>query len=201
MARSAGSGRRARLSERCWSGTLATKVGTAALLLLGSAITLPTAVLASLAYRYGGQPRPQEQEPQSDTLGANLLARQPILAILLMVILLTQAISGLTDLAFQGILQDRIPDANTQTAFSGWFYMWLNIAAAVLQFGVTPLVLWLVPVRLVYVAIPLVHVFACAYLWRSPTLASAGAAYMLFKVLDYSVFRASKELLVHPAVV
>ncbi len=179
-------------------GTLATKVGSPALLLLGAAITLPTALLTWLAYQYGGQPQPRPDEPHSDTLGSRLLFRQPILAILLGVILLTQAISGLTDLSFQGILQDAIPDQDKQTAFSGWFYMWLNIAAAFMQFGATPLLLWLVPTRRIHIAIPLIHVCTCAYLWGSPTLLSAGIAYMVFKVLDYSIFRAAKELLYIP---
>lgn len=179
-------------------GTYAKSLGTPALLLLGAAITLPTAALTYLAYRYAGQPQPKPDEPHSDTLGTRLLFREPILAVLLLVILLTQAISGLTDLSFQYILQDAIPNADEQTAFSGWFFMWLNIAAAVMQFVLTPLLLWLVPKRAIHIAIPLVHVLTCAYLFNSPTLFAAGAAYMTFKVLDYSIFRAAKELLYIP---
>lgn len=173
-------------------------LGTATLLLFGAAITLPTVVLTYLAYRFGGQPRPRADEPHSDTLGSRLLVRQPILAILLLVILLTQAVSGLTDLSFQGILQDVIPNQDQQTEYQGWFFMWLNIAAAVMQFGITPLLLWLVPTRRIHIAIPLIHIITCACLWHSPTLFSAGAAYMVFKVLDYSIFRAAKELLYIP---
>ncbi len=178
--------------------SLATKLGTAALLLLGAGITLPTAFLADLAYRRCGVPVRRPEEQKSDTLGVKLFGSQPLLVILLAVILLTQAISGLTDLAFQGILQDAIPDADKQTAFSGWFYTGLNASAAVMQFIVTPLVVWLIPLRLVHLAIPLLHLGACAYLFGSPTLFSAGLAYLLFKVVDYSVFRAAKEVLYIP---
>lgn len=179
-------------------GTLSHSLGTAALLLLGAVITLPTALFGYLAYRHAGQPKPAPQEPPSDSLGARLFTRQPVLAILLIVILLTQAISGLTDLSFQGILQDTIPDPDSQTAFSGRFFMWLNIFAAAMQFAITPLLLWLLPVRWIHRVIPLVHVCTCLYLWRSPTLFSAGLAYMVFKVVDYSIFRAAKELLYIP---
>ena len=177
-------------------GTLATRIGAAQLLLLGAAITLPTALLGYLAYRYAGQPAPRPEEPRSDTLGAKLLFAQPILAILLGVILLTQAISGLTDLAFQGALLDRIPEPDAQTAFSGWFFMWLNIAAATMQFIVTPVLLWLFPVRWIHRCIPLIHVAACLWLWHEPTLFAAGAAYMIFKVVDYSIFRADRKSVV-----
>jgi len=177
---------------------LAVRIGTASLLLWGAAITLPTAILGYLAYRAGGEPQPRKEEPHSGTMGGSLLLRQPVLALLLAIILLTQAISGLTDLSFQGILQDAIPDADTQTAFSGTFFMWLNIGAALLQFVLTPLLLRVLPLRTIHVIIPLVHVATCLYLWRHATLPAAGTAYMAFKVLDYSLFRAAKELLYIP---
>ena len=85
-----------------------------------------------------------------------------------------------------------------QTAYSGWFFKWLNIWAFVMQFIVTPALLVAVPLAWVHRLIPLVHVASCLYLWRSPTLAAAGTAYMLFKVLDYSIFRGAKELLYIP---
>lgn len=179
-------------------GTLAKPMGTAALLLLGAGITLVTIVLAQMAYRHAGEPQPRREEAHSDSLGATLFTRDRVLPILLVIILLTQAISGLTDLSFQGILQDQMPNADEQTTFSGWFYMWLNILAAVMQFGITPLLLWLVPLALIHRAIPLVHIATCLYLWQSPSLFSAGLAYMAFKVIDYSVFRAAKELLYIP---
>ena len=84
---------------------------------------------AYLAYRHGGEPQPKAGgAAQRHAGGATCCARSRVLAILLVIILLTQAISGLTDLSFQGILQDQMPEADAQTAFSGWFYMWLNIA-------------------------------------------------------------------------
>lgn len=134
---------------------LAVRIGTAQLLLLGATITLPTVVLGYLAYRVGGEPAAEcadKDEPHrhSDALGARLLLHKPVLVILLAIILLTQAISGLTDLSFQGILQDAIPSADAQTAFSGTFFMWLNIAAAGMQFVLTPLLLRFLPLRAIH---------------------------------------------------
>lgn len=147
---------------------------------------------------FGGEPAPRKEERPGGTLGGRLLFRQPVLALLLAIILLTQAISGLTDLSFQGVLQDAIPNADAQTAFSGSFFMWLNVGAAGMQFVLTPLLLRVLPLRAIHIAIPLVHVATCVYLWRHATLLAAGTAYMAFKVLDYSLFRAAKELLYIP---
>src|SRR5699024_4297091 len=41
-------------------------------------------------------------------------------------------------------------------------------------------------------------IVTCTVLFGSPTLFNAGMAYMVFKVLDYSIFRAAKELLYIP---
>ena len=177
----------------------APSLGTGPLLLVGAAVTVPAALLTDLAYRFCGEPRPQAAEKAaSDTLGLRLFRSHKVLALLLVIIVLSQVVSALLDLSFQGILQDQIPDADKQTAFSGHFYAGLNVAALVAQLVFTPLLLRYLPIGLVHVCIPLVHVASCAWLLGSTSLASAGTAYLLFKTLDYSIFRAGKELLYIP---
>jgi AAA family ATP:ADP antiporter len=177
---------------------ISTTVGSAALLMFAAGITLPAAGLMNLAYRRCGEPRESGAAKRSDTLGLRLFSSNTMLAILLAVILLTQAVSALLDLNFQGVLQDAIPNVDEQTAFSGEFFAWLNVASFAMQFGVTPLLLRLVPLGLIHLAIPLVHVGACVYLLRAPSLFAAGLAYTLFKAIDYSTFRAAKEILYIP---
>jgi AAA family ATP:ADP antiporter len=177
---------------------ISTTIGSAALLVLAAVITLPAAGLMEFAYRRCGEPRESGAAKPSDTLGLRLFANNTMLAILLAVILLTQAVSALLDLNFQGVLQDAIPNVDEQTAFSGEFFAWLNVASFAMQFAVTPLLLRLVPLGLIHLAIPLVHVGACIYLLRTPSLFAAGLAYILFKAIDYSTFRAAKEILYIP---
>lgn len=179
-------------------GSIATKVGSAALLLFAAGITLPAALLTDLAYRRCGEPREHAPTRQNDTLGLRLFRSNAMLAILLAVILLTQMVSALLDLNFQAVLQDAIPNVDEQTAFSGRFFAGLNVASFVMQFAITPLLLRLLPLGLIHLAIPLVHVAACAYLLRTPSLFAAGLAYTLFKAIDYSTFRAAKEILYIP---
>jgi AAA family ATP:ADP antiporter len=182
------------------TGHFSTQLGAAAMLLFGAAACVPAALCSDLAYARCGEPAPVAKEPlrRSDHLGVTLFGAHPRLALLLVVILATQVLSGVLDLGFQGLLQDAIPDADKQTAFSGYYYAGLNGAAAVCQFLIAPLLLRFASLRLVHAAIPLVHVAACAWLLVEPSLASAGTAYLLFKVLDYSVFRAAKEILYIP---
>jgi ATP:ADP antiporter, AAA family len=177
---------------------ISTAVGSAALLVLAAGITLPAAVLMDLAHRRCGEPHERTASHRSDTLGLRLFGSNTMLAILLAVILLTQAVAALLDLNFQGILQDTMPDIDQQTAFSGRFFAWLNVVSFVMQFAVTPLLLKWVPLGLIHLAIPLVHVAGCIYLLRAPSLFAAGLAFTLFKAIDYSTFRAAKEILYIP---
>lgn len=178
---------------------LSTRWGSSHLLLAAAAVTLPAAFIMDMAYRHCGEPKDQPAASQSsDTLGLRLLTSNRMLAILLAVILLTQAVSSFLDLNFQGVLQDAIPNVDQQTAFSGRFFMWLNVASFGMQFIVTPILLWLLPLAMIHVTIPLVHVATCAWLLRSPSLFTAGLAFTVFKAVDYSTFRAAKEILYIP---
>ena len=56
----------------------------------------------------------------------------------------------------------------------------------------------MVPLRAVHMAIPALHLTACAALMARPTLAVGALAFGLFKALDYSLFRAAKEMLYIP---
>lgn len=176
--------------------------GTVQMVLLAAIALIPAVILADCAYRIGGAPRhiPVAQAPHltaAQTLGTPEF-RLPRLRALLGVVIVSQVISTVLSLAFQGALQDAIPDVDAQTAWSGRFYALVNGSAAVVQFLVTPLILRMVSLRLVHALIPLVHVASCAALLAAPSLATAGIAYLLFKCLDYSIFRAAKELLYIP---
>ena len=174
-------------------------LGTATMLIFGALAMLPALVCALLAYRYCGEPvREADTATSSDTLGVRLLTRERMLLFLMLIIIATQVISSTTDLAFQGALQDRYPDANEQNAVSGAFYAWLNVFSAVGQFLVAPLLLFLAPLWLVLLILPLLNVAACVYAWSVPSLFAYGLAYQVFKAIDYSVFRAAKEPLYIP---
>lgn len=177
---------------------LAQPLGTQVMPFFAAAALLPAAFISDLGYAKVGEPQRQEDESPKGHMGLREFSSTPLLVIILLLIVTTQVVSTALDLRFQGILQDAIPDPDQQTSFSGGFFAGLNGAAAFLQFVVTPVVLRFVPLPLVHVAIPLIHLVACSALLASPSLMTAGTAYMLFKSFDYSVFRAAKEILYIP---
>lgn len=179
---------------------LAVAVGSANLLLLAAATLVPTALLAIVAYEIAGEPQPTAEEAggRRGHLGAGLLIRSRTLRDLALIVAATQVVSTLVDLQFSRYVEQAFPAKDLRTQWLGGFYAQLNTAAAAFQFVAAPLLLRWVPLRAIHLAIPAVHLAACAASIVRPSLAAAGTAYMAFKVLDYSLFRAAKELLYVP---
>ena len=95
-------------------------------------------------------------------------------------------------------MEIEIVNADERTAFYGSFYAALNTAALLLQFLAVPLILRFVPLRTAHLGIPALHLLTCAVLTIKPSLRSGSIAFLLFKALDYSIFRAGKEIFYIP---
>jgi AAA family ATP:ADP antiporter len=102
------------------------------------------------------------------------------------------------DLRFNGLVEIEQVNADERTAFYGSFYAGLNTVALLLQFLAVPLILRFVSLRSAHLGIPAVHLLTCAVLTIKPSLRSGSIAFLLFKALDYSIFRAGKEILYIP---
>jgi ATP/ADP translocase len=74
----------------------------------------------------------------------------------------------------------------------------MNALAAFMQFVAAPLLLRFVPVAAILIAMPLIQAGVCAVSLAHPTLAFAAGAYVVFKMFDYSLFKAAKETLYIP---
>jgi AAA family ATP:ADP antiporter len=178
---------------------LAGAMGSANLVLGAALSLLPMALLAMTAYRFGGEPQPPSMSAAPrEHLGVGALFRNPMLRRLAVLIALTQVLSTVLDLQLSGFVEKNLPLTDERTAWFGGFYAGLNVLSAVFQFLVTPLLLATVSLRRIHLGIPLVHLVLAALALAHPALTTAAAAYLAFKVLDYSTFRAAKELLYVP---
>ena len=196
----------------------AERFGTEQLIFFAAASTLPAAALGALAFRLGGTPRAtartetaagpypdpghaatgQESRGHLSNLGLEMFRRHRILPYLAFIILATQAVATVLDVRLNILADEKIPDTDQLTAFFGSLYSSINGGAFVLQFLVTPFLLKRLPLLTVHVAIPAVHLVSCTILFVHPTLATGVAAFAIFKCLDYSIFRACKEILYMP---
>lgn len=179
--------------------------GTEEMLLVAAGLTIPAACCTHFAYHFieirGQNPerfsRNLSHGP-SDTLGVRRILANPTLLSLIIVVLMSQAIAASLGLSFQGILQDTIPDVDKQTAYSFGFYSAVNGASGVGQFLIAPVLLSYVAIGTVHRIMPLIHLGLISWAIVQPSLTSIGTVFLVYKAVDYSVFRAAKELLYIP---
>ncbi len=179
---------------------LAAPLGSELLLLFAAGSLLPAAVCSGVAYTLAGEPKPSTEEAggKKGHIGIALFFRSRYLVLIGLLILTTQTVSTVLDLRFNGLVEIEKVDADERTAFYGSFYAGLNAVALLLQFLAVPLILRFVPLRTVHLGIPAVHLLTCAILTITPSLWSGLIAFLLFKALDYSIFRAGKEIFYIP---
>ena len=179
---------------------LATVLGTEALLLFTAGSLVPTAALGVLAYKFGGEPKPSVEEAggRLGHIGIKTLFRSRYLIFIGVLIISTQIVSTVLDLRFNILAEMERPDTDMRTAFFGSVYGNLGLAAGILQLLAVPLALRFIALRYIHLTIPIVHFVSSFILTVSPSLRTGTAAYVIFKALDYSLFRAGKELFYMP---
>ncbi len=179
-----------------WAETL----GSETLLLFTAASLIPVAILGVIAYNLAGEPKPSAAEKggRQGHLGVKTLFSSKYLVFIGLLILSTQAISTVLVIRFDGLVEKEILNTDTMTAYFGNFYAGLGAISAVLQLIVVPFALRLVSIRIIHVGIPIVHLVNGLILTLTPSLRTGSRAYLTFKALDYSLFRAAKELFYMP---
>ena len=179
---------------------LAEQIGTVNLLTISAVMCIPTAIIGWAAYAKN----PVTITPKSKDLqeggnfGLSLFKEQKMLYLILIMIVASQVYSTIATLNFQAELQDSYPLIDQQTAVSGLFFGSLHVLSFVFQFLLSPILLSSFSVSTLHLAIPLLHLFSALTVILFPSLWTAGFSLMLFKSVDYSIFRAAKEILYIP---
>ena len=180
-------------------GMTATSWGTETMLLLAAVSLVPAALVSNFAYKKFGEPEPEPNSSGSGQMGWGLFKENRTLAYLLAIILISQVVSAVLDLKFQGLLSIKFAGAqDEETAFQGKFWGTLNTSVLAFQFVITPLLMSYVSLRLIHIMMPTIHFVAIAIAVIYPSVLTVGIAFFLFKAFDYSLFRAAKEVLYVP---
>ncbi|MBU0552419.1 hypothetical protein KJ940_13175 [Myxococcota bacterium] len=165
--------------------------------------TLPfLALIAVIALALGraapveaaAKPRPGLGELRE---GLRIFRESPYLSYLLLLILLVQLIITLVDYQFNAIIQAEIPDKAARTVALAQVYERISYGALAMQLltGIFIATLGLRGAMLLIPGLIFTSIFA---LILYPSALMAAAAKITGKVLDYSLFRAAKELLYLP---
>lgn len=182
-------------------GISAESLGTETMILLAAISLVPAAITSNLTYVIHGEPpRPKIINGAGHHyMGWQLFRSNPTLLSLLAIVMSAQVVAAVLDFRFQNLLSlEFIGSPDKETAFQGRFWGTISIAALVLQFIIAPFLLSFVAIRWVHLMLPLIHMTAIALALAEPNVFTVGLAFFLFKVFDYSIFRAAKELLYVP---
>lgn len=181
-------------------GHYAVRLHTESFILLSAICFLPAMALMWKAYGRIAEPKPAaaEEGGKKGHLHLSILRENRTILFIALIIFATQVVATALDLRFSLLVQDALPDKDLRTAFLGGFWMKVNIFSFSMQFLLAPLLLRYLSVRRIQTAIPVVHVATCVLLLIYPSLWLGSAAFLLFKGMDYSIFRASKETLYIP---
>jgi len=161
---------------------------------------LPALFFFYKAYKKTGEPSPSRDEEggKKGHVHISLLWENKTVLLIALMIFSTQVVATLFDINFTRFVKEAFSNKDLRTAFLGDFWMKVNIASFSMQFILAPLILRRARIKLVLVAVPVIHMATSLFVVLSPGLFSAGLAFLLFKSMDYSIFRAAKETLYIP---
>lgn len=180
---------------------LTQSLGCVHLLLLAALSCLPTIFVGN--YAFSTMPESSVKTPKKsrfagDHLGIKLFKKEKVLFLILFMVLSSQVYSTIVTLNFQTVIQEYSPSLDRQTSISGLFFAMLHIVSLIFQLIGTPLVLSLISISTVHIVIPIIHMLSALLVFFFPGLWSAGISLILFKSIDYSIFRVAKEILYIP---
>ena len=183
------------------TGKMSMRIGSERIVFLAAVLTAAAAVVGIAAFRLV-RDRPQPTDPQpvrlADHFAWDLLRTEPTIGRLALIVAAAQSVSVLLDIAFHRVLQGAIPLQDPRTAFLGYFWGGVNLFSLLLQIVVCPLLLARLPLRRIHGAIPILYGGAALVGFALPILPVLGAVFFLSKTVDYSLFRAAKEVLYIP---
>lgn len=139
-----------------------------------------------------------KEDSEEHSSGFQLLKKYPQLLIILALVILSQFVASTTYLRLQGMVSDTIANTDDQTAYFGSYYTYLNVCSSILQLFLSPIIFKALPLMAIQVGLPLINIGAAVVVLMYPSLSTIFFASIIFKTLDYSLFKSAKEMIYVP---
>lgn len=181
-------------------GAVAKERGTAdALWLVVPILLVATLICRSVGRGLAAGSDPTMGKARSVAFGDGLrvVARSPYLGWMVALIVFTQLVINLVDFQFNTVVETLYPDTDARTALIGQIYAAINAASLVLQLA-AGLIIAGVGVAGSLLGIPILVGASLLVFILMPGFAAIAVAKIASKAFDYSIFRATKELLYIP---
>ncbi len=138
------------------------------------------------------------EKPPTDLLaGLRVIRASRYLGLLLAVIATVQVVVTLIDYQFNVLVEAAYPDKDVRTGVVGDVYFYIEVVSFTLQVG-TGLVVRFLGVTGTLLAVPLLLGAAVTAFLFVPQFLTMAVAKVASKAMDYSIFRAAKEMLYLP---
>lgn len=179
------------------AGRVVAAYSTEASLWLTLPFLIAVAVVAGVMQRTApAGTRPPKRSPPKFGEGFQVVRQSDYLGLILLLLLAVQLTITLIDFQFNVLVEAAYPQKDARSIFKAEMYQVLNLLALVLQAG-AGLVLML-GVSRVFVGLPAITGLVVLAVALHPVVLMAAAAKVVAKAFDYSLFRASKEILYIP---
>ena len=162
-------------------------------------LVMPPLALAVLLFRRFGRGRfaVTTKGPPRLAEGLQVLRSSRFLHLLVLLIAIVQIVITFIDYEFNGVLKAAFPETNDRTAAISTVYAYINGLSLGLQ-TVTGWVVGRAGLAATLLAVPVILATSVAAFVAVPVFAIAALAKVASKTLDYSLFRATKEMLYIP---
>lgn len=164
---------------------------TVGLLIVIGILTVPLA--SGLKY----DKKKQVSEATSLMAGFEVIKKSSYLLWLLALIAVTQIVINFVDYEYNRFLELSYPDTDVRTSISFKVYGIIDAGSLVLQL-LTAFILRVLGIPLTLLAIPAILGISVVSFLISPSFAVVSVTKVMSKVMDYSIFRAAKEILYIP---
>jgi len=179
-------------------GVFASNIGTLHTLWLTIPLLVGTwAITRNMGRRHPVGPKDAATNNIDVQAGLQTLKKSRYLVWLLFLIVAIQITITLVDYQYNVFLEETYPDQDERTGINGRIYALIDGSAMILQFGAV-FVLKYLGLSRVLVLIPALVGAAISALFIAPRFFLAALTKIVAKSLDYSLFRAAKEMLYLP---